>query len=407
VNAAYTYNGDGLRVGQTLNGQGTTFTWDVAAALPQVLATSDGAAYLYGLGLLAQQSGAWQYPLPDGLGSLRQWTDVGGQVTYAARYAPFGALLWQQGTAPAPWGFAGEMQDPTGLIYLRARWYDPATSRFLTRDPFPGLVMLPSTQHPYVYALNNPVLYTDPSGEFIVPLLLAAAIGGGFAAYSYFQAQPCATFPSALSDPAFQRAVGIGMLAGAVGGLIGFGVGAIGVGAFGGGLSGAIISGAVGGGLAGGVGEALRQVATYGHIRNPQLLGAAMLSGVVTGGVLGAVGYGVRQLLANRIGPISPPTRHRGLRNAMSPPPSGMTNPQAHHDLPWEFRDWFAGPRRGLNVNDPRFGQWVEGTPPGLHQNWTRAYSDAWRTFIENNPTADRWQVMAFLRRLLSSGRFQ
>ena len=86
------------------------------------------------------------------------------------------------------------------------------------------------------------------------------------------------------------------MLAGAVGGLIGFGVGAIGVGAFGGGLAGAVISGAVGGGLAGGVGEALRQVATYGHIRNPQLLGAAMLSGVAVGGALGAVGYGIGRL---------------------------------------------------------------------------------------------------------------
>jgi RHS repeat-associated protein len=166
-------------------------------------------------------------------------------VTYAARYAPFGSLLWQQGTAPGPWGFAGEMQDPTGLLYLRARWYDPALGRFLTRDPFPGLAVLPTTQHPYVYVGNNPVNLVDPSGEFIVPLLVAAAIGGGFAAYSYFQAQPCATFPSALSDPAFQRAVGIGLLSGAVGGLIGFGVGVVGVGAFGGGLAGAVISGAV------------------------------------------------------------------------------------------------------------------------------------------------------------------
>jgi hypothetical protein len=92
------------------------------------------------------------------------------------------------------------------------------------------------------------------------------------------------------------------MLAGAVGGLIGFGVGAIGVGAFGGGLAGAIISGAVGGGLAGGAMEAVRQAATYGHIRNPQLVGAAMLGGVVSGGFLGGIGYGIRQGLAGGTG---------------------------------------------------------------------------------------------------------
>ena len=176
------------------------------------------------------------------------------------------------------------MQDPTGLIYLRARWYDPATGRFLTRDPFPGLATLPTTQHPYVYVGNNPVNLVDPSGEFFIPLLLAigvgAAIGGGFAAYDYFQAQPCATFPSALSDPGFLQAVGIGMLTGAVGGLIGFGVGVVGAGAFGGGLMGAVITGAVGGGLAGGAGEALTQLALYGQIRNPQLVGAAMTTTV-------------------------------------------------------------------------------------------------------------------------------
>jgi len=119
-------------------------------------------------------------------------------VTYAARYAPFGSLLWQQGTAPGPWGFAGETQDPTGLLYLRARWYDPALGRFLTRDPFPGLATLPTTQHPYTYALNNPVLYVDPTGEFLfLPLLAVAAAGGllgGLGYYgiqAYMQADPC------------------------------------------------------------------------------------------------------------------------------------------------------------------------------------------------------------------------
>lgn len=45
----------------------------------------------------------------------------------------------------------------TGLQYLRARYYDPQTGRFLSRDPLPG-------GHPYAYAGNNPVRYVDPSG---------------------------------------------------------------------------------------------------------------------------------------------------------------------------------------------------------------------------------------------------
>jgi RHS repeat-associated protein len=47
----------------------------------------------------------------------------------------------------------------SGLQYLRARYYDPATAQFLTRDP-----MVSKTQDPYGYAANNPVNYTDPTG---------------------------------------------------------------------------------------------------------------------------------------------------------------------------------------------------------------------------------------------------
>lgn len=83
-----------------------------------------------------------------------------------------------------------------------------------------------------------------------------------------------------------------------------------------------------------------------------------------------------------------------------------MQNPQGHHNLPWKFREWFAGEGRGLNVNNPQFGRWVEGTPPGTHQNWTRAYEDEWTTFIENNRTASRQEVLDHLDELLNSGRF-
>jgi RHS repeat-associated protein len=63
-------------------------------------------------------------------------------------------------------GFAGQQRDAeSGLIYLRARYYDPRTGRFLSKDPVRGSAWRPASQHAYVYALNNPVRYRDPSGR--------------------------------------------------------------------------------------------------------------------------------------------------------------------------------------------------------------------------------------------------
>ena len=64
----------------------------------------------------------------------------------------------------AEWTFTGEQNDPAGLEYLRARYYEPANGRFLSRDPFMGLVRNPQSLNRYAYALNNPVNLRDPSG---------------------------------------------------------------------------------------------------------------------------------------------------------------------------------------------------------------------------------------------------
>jgi hypothetical protein len=107
----------------------------------------------------------------------------------------------------------------------------------------------------------------------------------------------------------------------------------------------------------------------------------------------------------DRLPPITPPTNRGGLRQAMGQPPAGMTNPNAHHDLPWTMRDWFA--QRGLNVNYPRFGRWVEGTPPGGHQRWSAEFDAEWRQFRLDNPGATADEVIAFMNRLRTDPRFQ
>jgi RHS repeat-associated protein len=73
-------------------------------------------------------------------------------------------------------GFDGERQDPhTGLVNLRARWYQPGSSRMLGRDPFAGYATQPLTQHPYVFGRDNPLRYADPSGRS--PAMLNGADG--------------------------------------------------------------------------------------------------------------------------------------------------------------------------------------------------------------------------------------
>jgi RHS repeat-associated protein len=77
----------------------------------------------------------------------------------SATYDPYGLLVTSSGTL-SPLGFSGQYTDTeSGLIYLRARYYDPVTAQFMTVDP-----ALAATGQPYAYVANNPLEGSDPSG---------------------------------------------------------------------------------------------------------------------------------------------------------------------------------------------------------------------------------------------------
>jgi RHS repeat-associated protein len=78
-------------------------------------------------------------------------------------YRPFGSPL--AGEGGSPYGFTGEWwEGDAGLLFLRARYYQPGTGRFLSQDAWRGNVWRPATLHRYVYVLNNSVNGIDPSG---------------------------------------------------------------------------------------------------------------------------------------------------------------------------------------------------------------------------------------------------
>ena len=100
----------------------------------------------------------------DGLGSVRQLLDTTGQIDTNYAYDPFGVPA-MGGEVYNPYQYTGEAWDAeVGLLYLRARYYQPEMGRFVTKDPWAGDVWRPSTLNRYVYVRDDPVSKADPSG---------------------------------------------------------------------------------------------------------------------------------------------------------------------------------------------------------------------------------------------------
>ena len=108
------------------------------------------------------------YPT-DQLGSVIGMTDANDAIVNQQRYARWGeqqaATAKLPGTSETVYNrlqYAGREYDiATGLVHMRARYYDPALGRFISEDPigFAGGI------NPYAYAGNDPVNTTDPYGK--------------------------------------------------------------------------------------------------------------------------------------------------------------------------------------------------------------------------------------------------
>ena len=164
--STYRYDGLGRRIEKVANGQTKRYIYDGE----DILLEYDGAnvlqtRYTHGPGIdepiAVTKAGSTFFYHQDGLGSVTGLTDSAGVMAKSYSYDAYGTIVDQTGTVEQPYTYTGrEFDSESGLMYYRARYYDPRTGRFLQKDPigFIGGINL------YEYVKSQPTKRNDPFG---------------------------------------------------------------------------------------------------------------------------------------------------------------------------------------------------------------------------------------------------
>jgi RHS repeat-associated protein len=171
VTASFVYDAFGRRQQKTIGGVATQFLYDRWNPVQELQGGSPSANLLTGLRIdeyftRSDSTGTSAF-LTDALGTTLALANASGAITTQYAYEPFGKTSTSGPSSTNPYQFTGRENDGTGLYFHRARYYSPTFQRFIPQDPigFGG-----GDANLYAYVLENPVNYTDPSGErLIVP----------------------------------------------------------------------------------------------------------------------------------------------------------------------------------------------------------------------------------------------
>jgi RHS repeat-associated protein len=184
--ASYTYHPDGLRKTKTVGASTYQYHYDGSNLIrmtDQSKATLWTITWANGKPVsFTNKAGVTYFYITNYRGDVVQIVDQNGLEAASYSYDPWGNVLSTVENAEVtnqPLGYASYVYDRgTKLYYLQARYYDPETARFISRDPDPGDSDDPKTQNGYTYADNNPGMLTDPDGHYA-----QLVIYGGVAAY--------------------------------------------------------------------------------------------------------------------------------------------------------------------------------------------------------------------------------
>jgi RHS repeat-associated protein len=169
----YEYDRAGMRTAQIVDGVRTNYLLDVNRSNPVVAAeysqpAISTAIYNHGASLISRkQENNESFYLSDGHSGIRLLTDSLGSSTSTSSYDAYGNTN-STGSNNTYLYREEQFDSQTRLQYLRARYYDPNTGRFLGVDPLEGNFTDPTSRHRYLYGNANPVSYSDPSGKFSI-----------------------------------------------------------------------------------------------------------------------------------------------------------------------------------------------------------------------------------------------
>ncbi len=190
TNILIVYDGDGNRVRKIVGTTTNIFLVDDRnpTGIAQVFEEKTVGAgttnlvrlYTYGLDLISQRNATTtvqNFYGYDGNGNTRYLTATNAAITDTYAYDAFGTVITSTGTTTNFYKYSGQQYDPNlGFYYLRARYMNPNSGRFMSRDLFPGSIFDPSSLHKYNYTPANPINYNDPRGQDLQLIVAVIAV---------------------------------------------------------------------------------------------------------------------------------------------------------------------------------------------------------------------------------------
>ena len=271
------------------------------------------------------------YIFTDHLGSVVAILDQNGGEKFRASYDAWGNQAVTRNDLGFHRGYTGhEMLPEFGLINMNGRLYDPQIGRFLSTDNYVQEPWNSQNFNRYSYCLNNPLKYTDSSGELfgiddaLAVILIGAAIGGavnlGVKAYN----------GQINSWGDGFAAFGIGAAAGAICAITGGAAFTLAGGAAGG--AGGFLAGAFGGAVGAATSMPIQSVGNHMYFGDPLMTGNEYLIAIGTSALLGGAINGGMAKFNGRTFWEGRPNVHVELTRLEPVPISSIESKSVHFD---------------------------------------------------------------------------